>query len=284
MEKYMKVIYEKKIDDFYYRNDNGCKTPLRCGAHLHYHVEIVYMKKGVAKVYIDSDAYEISTGDLLFVFPNKIHRFEDISNENRYELFIINPDLVPELSQKITTENPLDPIIRDVSKNPRIISLISILATSQGFPASCKDYLMKGYLLSFFAEILEMTPMKNGKADEHQAMRAVVQYCSQNFTKDLSLSILEEELHLSKYYISHLFGDNLGICFNDYVNSLRISEACRLLRTTDMSITEISNTSGFGTLRTFNRAFIKQMGMSPSEYKRSRRDDTSFASIPQQHR
>jgi AraC-like DNA-binding protein len=80
--------------------------------------------------------------------------------------------------------------------------------------------------------------------------------------------MLEEELHLSKYYISHLFGDKLGIRFNDYINSLRISEACRLLRTSTLSVTEISDASGFGTLRTFNRAFMKQMGMSPSEYRR----------------
>jgi AraC-like DNA-binding protein len=242
------------------------------------------MKSGASKVYIDSDSYEISEGDLLFVFPNKIHRFEDIDSENRYELFIINPDIVSELAQKITTESPIDPIIRNAAQNPRISSLVSILTTTHSFPTSCKDFLMRGYLLSFFAEILEMIPMKNGKTDEHQAMRAVVQYCSQNFTKDLSLSILEEELHLSKYYISHLFGDKLGICFNDYVNSLRVSEACRFLRTTDMSITEISDASGFGTLRTFNRAFIKQMGVSPSDYKHSRKDDASVASIPQHHR
>ena len=53
---------------------------------------------------------------------------------------------------------------------------------------------------------------------------------------------------------------------------------------TDMSITEISDASGFGTLRTFNRAFIKQMGVSPSDYKHSRKDDASVASIPQHHR
>ena len=128
--------------------------------------------------------------------------------------------------------------------------------------------------------MLEMMPTRSIKPDENQAMRAVVQYCSNNFTKDLSLSILEEELHLSKYYISHLLGDKLGIRFNDYVNSLRISEACRLLRTTSMSITEISDTSGFGTLRTFNRSFIKQLGTSPSEYRKNNRGEALDVSIP----
>jgi AraC-like DNA-binding protein len=276
----MKVIYEKKTNDFYYRNNNKGCSPLQCRAHLHYSVEIVYMRQGQARAFIDSDTYELETGNLLFIFPNRIHRFEDEGKQNEYDLFIINPDLIPELSQKITTENPQNPVIKSAFQNPRILALLDILSHADQLPPTYKEILMKGYLLSFFAEILDMMPLKNIKPDENQAMRSVVQYCSQNFTRDLSLAILEEELHLSKYYISHLFGDKLGIRFNDYVNSLRISESCRLLRTTDMSITEVSNASGFGTLRTFNRAFIKQMGISPSDYRKSNRSDSFNASIP----
>ena len=276
----MKAIYERKTADLYYRNDAGLVTPLRCLAHLHYHVEIVYMREGYAKAYIDSDVYEINTGDLLMVFPNKIHRFEDAVGRNKYDLFIVNPDIVPELSKRIVEEDPQSPIIHGASENHRLMALIKILRNSESLPKNSRQLLLNGYFFSLFAEILEMMPTRTVKFDENQAMRAVVQYCSHNFTKELSLAILEEELHLSKYYISHLFGDKLGIRFNDYVNSLRMSEACRLLRTTNMSITEISDASGFGTLRTFNRSFIKQMGLSPSDYRKSNRGEALDISIP----
>ena len=276
----MKIVYEKKTDDFYYRNDGNFIQPLQCGAHLHYHVEIVYMQEGYTKAYIDSDVYELKTGDLLVVFPNRIHRFEDGENKNKYHLFIINPDLAPDLSAVISAEHPQDPVIRCADRNPRIISLINILSDTNSFSANYREMLLKGYFMSFFAEILGMLPLRHARSDENQSMRAVVEYCSQNFTKDLSLSALEEEIHLSKYYISHLFGDKLGIRFNDYVNSLRISEACRLLRTTKMNITEISCASGFGTLRTFNRAFIKQMNTSPSEYRKHNQGEIFGVSIP----
>jgi AraC-like DNA-binding protein len=277
----MKVIYEKRNSDIYYRNDNGFKWPLQCRAHLHYHVEIVYLREGSAKAYIDSETLEFHAGDLLVVFPNKIHRFEDEIGRNRYDLFIVNPDLAEELAQRTANEDPKNPVIKNASSNSRLMSLIEILRDSDKFPASCKSTLLKGYFTSFFAEILEMMPTKSAKHDENQAMRALVQYCSHNFTKELSLAILEEELHLSKYYISHLFGNKLGISFNEYINSLRISEACRLLRMTDMSITEISDASGFGTLRTFNRSFIKQMGMSPSSYRKNDRGEAPDVSIPE---
>ncbi|MBQ8410096.1 MAG: AraC family transcriptional regulator [Clostridia bacterium] len=276
----MKVIYEKKTVDLYYRNDNNRKVPLQCRAHLHYYVEIVYMIDGYAKVFIDSDTYELKTGDLLVCFPNRIHRFEDAGQQNRYDLFIVNPDLAPDLAQKIATENPQNPVIRQAYKNARLQALIKILGDSDKFPTTYRQTMLKGYFLAMFSEILEMMPMRNSKPDENQALRTVVQYCSQNFTKDLSLAILEEELHLSKYYISHLFGDKLGIRFNDYINSLRVSESCRLLRATNTSITEIADASGFGTLRTFNRAFIKQMGLSPSDYRKKNRGEIFDISIP----
>ncbi len=276
----MRIVYEKKSEDFYYRNDNRQKIPLFCGAHLHYHVEIVYLKKGYSKVYIDSDVFEMYGGDLLVVFPNRIHRFEDLGEKNQYELFIVNPDIAPDLSQRISTENPENPIISGASSNKRLVALVDILSDIKNFPAKSRSVLLKGYMHSFFAEVLEMMPLRTIKPDENQALRLVVQYCSQNFTKELSLSVLEEELHLSKYYISHLFGDKLGIRFNDYINSLRICEACRLLRMSDMSITEISDSSGFGTLRTFNRAFIKQMGVSPSDYRKNNHGEMLDIYIP----
>ena len=100
------------------------------------------------------------------------------------------------------------------------------------------------------------------------ALRSIVSFCSQNFSENLSLSLLEEKLHLNKYYISHLFSEKLGIRFNDYINSLRIFEACKMLVNSDLSVTEISEYVGFNTLRTFNRAFSKQTGYSPSEYRK----------------
>lgn len=276
----MKFLYEKRASDFDCGSDRGLRNQLKCRAHLHYHVEIVYMIEGRATAFVDAVPFEINTGDLLVVFPNKIHRFEDEPQKNRYDLFIINPNLAPDLAQRIATENPRDPVIRNANDNSRVMALISILRDVKSFSDEHKQVLLRGYLTAFFAEILEMLPMKGANPEENQAIRSIVKYCSRNFTKELSLSVLEEELHLSKYYISHLFGEKLGISFNDYVNFLRVSEACRLLRMSDMSITEISGASGFGTLRTFNRSFIKQMNTSPSDYRKNNRGEIPDVSIP----
>lgn len=276
----MKATYETRKVDFYYRGDKGGTVGLLCAPHLHYHVEIVYMLSGRMQAYIDSEPYEVGDGDMLVVFPNKIHRFVDEMHGNRYMLFIINPNLVPEFESIMASSTPESPLIKNAFSNKRLDSVARIVADCRHFPEEQKDVLMKGYLLSFFAEIMSMLNVNSVRNDDNQAMKALVLYCSQNFTRDLSLSTLESELHLSKYYISHLFGDKLGIRFNDYVNSLRISESCRLLRTTDDSITEIADSAGFGTIRTFNRAFVKQMGISPSDYRKNNKGRYTNVSMP----
>ncbi|MBE6548071.1 MAG: AraC family transcriptional regulator [Ruminococcaceae bacterium] len=277
--------YEKRNTDFYFRSDNRGSVSLACTSHLHYHVEIAYIEYGKVDTYVDSEKYTLYPGDVLVVFPNRIHRFESADKKERYKLFIINPDIVPDLVHRLRHETPTDPVIREANKNKRLMSLIKILADYEKIlPTESNDMLrgviMKGYILSFFGEIFGMLPMTETRSADSQAMRAILDYCSQNFTQELSLSSLEREIHLSKYYISHLFSDKLGVSFNEYINSLRVSEACRHLRFGESSITEISAMSGFGTLRTFNRAFVKQMGMSPSQYRKTNRHESSSASVP----
>ena len=276
----MKAKYETRKVDFYYRGDKEGTVGLGCAPHLHYHVEIVYMLSGRMQAYIDSEPYKVEGGDMLVVFPNRIHRFVDEMSGNRYMLFIINPNLVPEFEKLMASSSPESPLIKNALSNKRLYSIAEILSDCRNFPEKQKDLLMKGYLLSFFSEFISMLNVSSSRNDDNQAMKALILYCSQNFTRDLSLSTLESELHLSKYYISHLFGDKLEIRFNDYINSLRISEACRLLRTTDSSMTEVADSSGFGTIRTFNRAFVKQMGISPSDYRKNNNGRCTNVSMP----
>ena len=68
-------------------------------------------------------------------------------------------------------------------------------------------------------------------------------------------------------YLSHFFKDTLHITFQEYLNKQRFEYACGLLRTTDKSLTEISNLSGFSDVRYFIRLCEHTYGCSPQEYR-----------------
>lgn len=264
----MGAMYENKKDDFFCRNALSGRYPLAFGAHLHYHLEMVYMIEGCTTCAVDTGEYTIQSGDVLLVFPNQVHRYDPAEKE-KYLLFIINPDLMPELSRSFSGVAPTNPIVRGVGDDPYMHNLLMTLSKTEEMPADYRDAITKGYLLAFFGELLSRMTFRENNRTDSMTLRSIVSYCAQNYGRELTLGTLEEELHLSKYYISHLFGSKIGTGFNDYINALRVSEACRYLRRSNKSITEIAALVGFGTLRTFNRAFVKQVGMSPSEYRKT---------------
>ena len=265
----MESKYEIKNEEFHFRteHDGEKRTPLECSAHMHYEIEYFLLLEGEAAVYIDSMEYKMTAGDLCVVFPNQIHQFKSITDE-KYMLIIFSPDMVPELTDTFTSRIPRSAVIRANELPTDCEKMIRKMGEINSSVGEYKRVQMRGLLLTLFGFLLEKMDLTYVKSVSSHALKTVVNYCSRNFSRDLSLSILEEDLHISKYYISHLFSMKLKVRFNDYINSLRINDACRQLRQTDKTITEISECVGFNTLRTFNRAFVRQIGMSPSEYRK----------------
>lgn len=86
--------------------------------------------------------------------------------------------------------------------------------------------------------------------------------------EDLSLATLAEELALSSHQLSELINQEMGKNFSAFVNEYRIREACELLKKeTDRSILDIGYEVGFRSKTSFHRAFIKQVGLPPSEFR-----------------
>jgi AraC-like DNA-binding protein len=264
----MIAFYENRNTEFYSRNSAGGKHRLHCTAHLHYHLELVLMLEGDCLGFSDFEQCSITPGDVFLTFPNQIHRFESHGPE-RYYLFIVSPDMCPELIALFTGSVPRSALIKGIGNDPEILSLFQRLSQMKQPQSTFEEAERRGYLLALFGKLLAKMELTQAAHSDSRSLKTIVNYCTKNYTQDLSLSVLEQELHISKYYISHLFSDKLHIGFNDYINSLRVSFACQHLRHSDRSITEISDLVGFGTLRTFNRAFFKQMGRTPGEYRRA---------------
>ncbi|GHT66827.1 hypothetical protein AGMMS50239_28930 [Bacteroidia bacterium] len=78
-----------------------------------------------------------------------------------------------------------------------------------------------------------------------------------------------ERLGTSRTLFVDAFYSCFGMSFPEYINSLRLKDAVRLLEQSDLSIEDISEKTGFGTLRTFQRQFQKNYNLSPKDYRDS---------------
>ncbi len=266
------IEYQRKLLDIEFQDKTSGKSHLRFPPHFHQELELVYMLSGEARVSVDANEFLLGAGDVLLTFPNQIHSYESYTEE-RSLLFIIKPDIFPDLGDAFKTGVPISPVIKGAGDLPHVHTLFLLLqqicrADENGHPFSKAS--RRGALQSLLALLLAEMPLSASPAGELSALRAVIDYCTHHFSNDISLSSLEEELHLNKYYISHLFNDRMHVHFNHYINSLRIYEAKRMLRHSNNSVAEIGGMVGFNTLRTFNRAFIEHTGRAPSQYRKER--------------
>ena len=94
-------------------------------------------------------------------------------------------------------------------------------------------------------------------------------YIQKNFKSNISLKSIAETFYINPVYLGQLFKKKFGMYFNDYLHKLRIEEAMRLLKMTELKIYEIAYMVGYTDNTYFGCKFEKVSGMSPTQYRKS---------------
>ncbi len=117
----------------------------------------------------------------------------------------------------------------------------------------------KTCLLALFAEDAENDNLVN------RALRLI----EREYTQDISLSYIADELHTNKSYLSRLFKEKTGDSVMNYIMGKKISRAKHLLLHTQMKLYEISDSLSFASPQYLSTVFKRYTGVSPNEYKRA---------------
>ncbi len=242
-------------------NQKICFAP-----HLHDEVEIITLFRGSASLTADGLSYTLSAGDFVIIFPDVVHGY---AFENNVDVgkFIFSPGTVPELERILKNQHPKSPVIKyEKVSETNLGALAKEILLSYKLSSAP---VQKAYLLLLAGKLFELCEFEEYKAANDSIIIKIFDYCRQNFRSDITLTDVANALFVSKSYISHIFCCKLKINFRDYINVLRINEASLLMRRDNITVTEAAQRSGFGSIRTFNRAFFKHMGTTPKEYKKN---------------
>lgn len=231
--------------------------------HLHKEVEAIYVVKGRALAYADRARTEIKSGDLFVSFPNQVHYYTDV-DKGEYYLMIISPDVLFGLKGLFNENVPKQNVLH-VGNGSEEQKLFEKSIEEIKLPYGTT--VAAGMLNQAFGRLFPRFELKLRIKSDNSTLHSILNYCNLNYATDITLDDAAEALHLSKYHISHLFNNKLGIGFNTYVNTLRVDKACDLLEETDKKTADISEETGFGSIRSFNRAFLQIMDMSPQQYR-----------------
>ncbi len=123
---------------------------------------------------------------------------------------------------------------------------------------------LKEWLIHFFICYSEM--LKDTTGDSNSIIKASKEYIQNNLHRNIKTKDVAAQVNLSESYFSIYFKDKTGINFRDYILKARINYAKTLLKSKEVSISEIAYLIGYQDYRSFSRAFKNETGMTPSEY------------------
>ena len=113
--------------------------------------------------------------------------------------------------------------------------------------------------------ILEADP-RNRQSDEK--LKEIMRYAQDHLTEAMRVEDLALAAHVSKRVCFRLFQEKLHVSPVEYIRSLRLQEACRLLATTAEPITQVGYACGLGSASYFGQVFRQRFGCTPAEYRR----------------
>ncbi len=259
----MKVFVENRDRRVY----GGRRSALEVGAHYHSHYEVIYVKKGHSLINIDGCVSPLKDGDLVIALPYQVHRIQDITPCESY-LFIVPDNICEEFRHKLSHSIPVTPVIHHVDQIPSLSHYLNEAIDTLEKEHPFADEMVKGFLVVILGLSFGMMEFAPSSANDGDVFRKIVQFCTEQYDHPLSLEQLSKQFYLSRYQISRLFSQHAGMSFPRFLSGIRIMEACRLLRG-GAPITQAALQSGFTTIRSFNRCFSEQIGMTPKQYKQA---------------
>lgn len=264
------------------------KVPFDLPNHWHNEFEFLYMSRGSATYWVDTQPFELAEGECGFASKGQMHSidYHDESN-SEFTALVFNPVLLSGefdacnfyfqgiadqrilIDHKYTRATPHGEIVID--------GLLRIAELLDDKPFAY-EIEVKALLYSMFASIFS-----NGayhvQYEEHignpknaEKIKRVVNHIYNHFNEKITIEDLAHLLNYSPYYFSRFFKELTGRTPIDYLNRYRIFRASELLRTSEMSISEAASDVGFDNLSYFIRMFRKYNGCTPSTYRRRGRD------------
>jgi AraC-like DNA-binding protein len=255
--------------------------------HLHRHEEIqlTWIMEGEGTLIAGNNIHPFNGNEIYFLGPNLPHVFKsdpsyfDAENEKEVHTLTIffNPygaleplfDL-PEMKfvksflQHLNSgfKIPND-LFKDISN--RMLSIYQ----SEGI-----DQLMQFLqLLKLFSSMNKLEPLAVNSyppaITDNEGMRIglIYNYIIQNFDKALSLEDVSEQAHMTPHAFCRYFKKHTRHTFVNFLNKIRINEACKMLNNNSMdSIASVAYSCGFSSITNFNRVFKIVTGKSPSAY------------------
>ncbi len=251
--------------------------------HNHNHYEIIFITRGTGDHYLSGTKYRYQAGSLFLLAPCDYHHFEIgeetefvfIKFTNMYFSHTANPHPQKNLHRDIETlfiqaGNQPWPIINspdDVKKLHSIVDLILNEWRNVKKQGNETIFFMLQALISVIRRNMQNYSLAPGQSKEK--ITEILNYIHLHIQSMDSLQAvnLAKLFGFSNKYLGIFFKTHVGLSLRDYITRYKIQVIKNLLRSSSLSLKEISYEMGFTDLSHFNKFFKSQLHINPSAYR-----------------
>ena len=258
--------------------------------HYHSEYELAFINYPHGKRIAGSSIATFDEGDLVFYGPNLPHAWSHESVGDEKEVSSYNNGLsnyavvvhfsadcfgasffsIPEMAAiHSVLKKSMRGIVIYGDTRTRIMQRMSQLTEHTG----SKRVILLLQILEELASSSEYALLSSAgywdNLNDHDAVRmsGIYEYILKNFTKEIALEEIAQQAHISPSAFCRYFKARTKRTLKEFVNDLRINQACQLLEENQLSITQICFEAGFNNISNFNRRFKEFKGITPQQYR-----------------
>lgn len=258
------VFHQPKNSSGNYNYNAFFYTDKHWPLHFHKNMELIYVLKGTVNCNISGQQYTLNSHEFGLNLPYEIHGYKPAEN-TEYWVAVFSEDYVYTFYRQIINNR------NSSFKFQCPDDIESFLLKNIIFETHPTIYMIKSCLYAVCDNFIQRVSFSNDNNIKIDNMRTIVDFMSENFTKDIQLADLTKVLGYDYSYVSRIFHSIFHMSFQEFLNNYRIDYALRLLEESDEKIMTIAMESGFQSVRSFNNCFYKSLGITPSEYRKKKR-------------
>lgn len=258
----------------------------KLGFHTHLHNEVFIFHQGKCTYLIDNRIYDLIPGDIIVMDGSKLHMPSVLGDKSLYDRSIVqfSPEWIEPLLNFLDSSHLLDPfqkhhytIYRTNNEEPleELISLVIKMENLLKVPDSPeRENELKVVLVEVLLSIHKLQKYKITDAsidlnEKNEYIQQIATYVQNHFNEKIQLEGISKEVNISKSYLVHLFKEQTGYTIMEYLMQYRLTQALHLMKMyPNATIKDLCNQCGFESEAHFSRFFKKNLGESPSTYRK----------------
>ena len=254
--------------EIYYYNEPASE---KVSIHSHDYYEFYFFLEGDVSIWIEGEQYPLKYGDMVLIPPGIKHMAMVHGNEIPYRRFVfwISVEYCNQLMEVSSSYGYLmQNVLVKKTYNTiqyRIFQLIEEIK-SERFGKEAKVSLCVNDLVLQLNRIVYEQQNPKSEKEEQNLYQNIIYYIDDHLDEELSLEQLAGQFFVSKYHIAHIFKEQMGLSVHQYILKKRM-QASKAAILGETSITDVYTMFGFKDYSSFYRAFKKEFGVSPKEYK-----------------